>query len=104
MALLYDAHGRELYEGGVTHDAIRDAIQAAARADDFKLAYEIAKRYGWNNVCLYCAEATPTEQFNSHRGQLGGWPVCESCKAILDPIPSFSDTKVYLSGLIKRNV
>lgn len=103
MALLYDALGREIYEGGVTHDAIRDAIQAAARADDFKLAYEIAKRYGWN-VCVYCAEVAPTETFNSHRQQLGGWPVCKSCKEILDPLPSFSDTKVYLHGLIKRNV
>lgn len=104
MALLYDAYGREIYPDGVTHDAIRDAIQAAALADDWKLAYEIACRYGWKSVCIRCAEAPSTETFNSHRGQLGGWPVCAPCKEILDPIPDFSDVKTYAYGLFTRDV
>jgi hypothetical protein len=54
--MLYDAHGREVYEGGLLHEDVRDAIQAAARADNFKLAYELAERYGWNNICMNCAE------------------------------------------------
>jgi hypothetical protein len=103
VALLYDAHGREIYPDGVTHDDVRDAIQAASRADDWKLAYEIACRYGWK-VCVYCAEKSPTETFNSYRGQLGGWPVCKPCKDVLDPVPDFADVKLYTHGLIKRNV
>jgi hypothetical protein len=101
VALLYDALGRELYEGGLTHDSIRDAIQAAARADDWKLAYEIAERYGWNNVCLHCAETAPTAQFWAQHGH---WPICKTCKEILEPAASFSDVKIMLQGLIKRSV
>jgi len=106
VALLYDASGREIYEGGVLHDDIRDAIQAAALADDWRLAYEIANRYGWK-VCVRCAEAPPTETFSSFSGQLGGWPVCKPCKDILNPSASglnFSDVKMYTHGLIKRSV
>lgn len=108
MALLYDAYGREVYSDGVTHDSIRDAIQAAARADDFQLAQDIAERYGWN-VCLYCAEAPrPAPEPWTHRGRTidMAWPFCEACKEILDPPqpPDFSDVKVYMHGLLSRDV
>lgn len=95
VALLYDANGCEIYEGGVTHDAIRDAIQAAALADEWSTAQEIADRYGWASICLRCAIKSATDAHD-------GWRVCGTCQAQLGI--SFSDTKVYLSGLIRRNV
>ena len=101
LTVLYDAHGRKVYEGGLLREDIRDAIQAAARADDFKLAYEIAERYGWNNICLNCATAFKTTEFVDRYGH---WPVCAPCKEVLAPEPNFSDVKTYLHGLIKRNV
>jgi hypothetical protein len=100
VALLFDAYGREVYEGGLTHDDIRDAIQAAALADDFKLAYEIAERYGWNNVCLSCAAVFPTV---ADLERYGHWPVCAPCKVRLEPL-NFSDTRLYMQGLISRDV
>jgi hypothetical protein len=98
VALLYDAYGREVYPDGVTHDTVRDAIQAASRADDWRLAAEIAMRYRWRDICLYCAEAPATELYQ----RIGGWPVCEPCKTILEP--PFTDMRIYMDGLFKRDV
>lgn len=96
MALLYDANGREIYEGGVTHDAVRDAIQAAALADEWQLAESIAHRYGWATVCLRCAIKEATELHHDR------WRVCGTCRADLGI--SFSDMKLMVDGLIKRTV
>jgi hypothetical protein len=98
--LLYDANGCEVYEGGLTHDDIRDAIQAAALASDFKLAYEIVVRYGWRNICLNCA-SVPAEELCQ---EIGGWPVCTPCKEKLAPVDDFSDVRFYAQGLIRRDV
>lgn len=88
MALLFDALGRKVYESGVIYEDIRDAIQAAALANDFELAYEIAERYGCYNVCLYCAEATSTAQFWT---RTGNWRVCTACKKKLELEPARTD-------------
>jgi hypothetical protein len=108
VAPLYDAYGCEVYSDGVTHDSIRDAIQAASRADDWRLAAEIAERYGWSNVCLYCAEATFVPEQCVIKGRVLdiSCPICAACKEILDPAPppDFADTKIYMQGLISRDV
>lgn len=66
----------------VTRDDIRDAIQAAAIADHFDLAAEIAERYGWKGICLCCATAAPTVTY-THKGF--DWPVCGPCQVALAP-------------------
>jgi hypothetical protein len=100
--VLYDAYGREIYAGGVHSDDVRDAIQAAALADDFALASEIAGRYGWSNICLRCAVVAP---MHKHWTQSRQWPVCGECKEILQPTStSFADVKCYMHGLITRDV
>lgn len=99
MALLYDANGREIYEGGITREAIRDAIQAASLADEWRTAEDIANRYGWANVCLRCAIKNATETFYDR------WRVCGTCHAQLRVRDiNFSDTKLMLDGLLKRSV
>lgn len=99
VPLLYDANGREIYEGGVTHDAIRDAIQAASLADEWRIAEDIANRYGWSQICLRCAIKSATETFYDR------WRVCGTCHEALRVRDfNFSDTKLYMDGLLKRNV
>jgi hypothetical protein len=68
-------------EDGVSETDAREAIQAAALADDWQLGSEIAARYGWV-VCLRCAgdvQNRPT--WRLHRlGIKGNWgEICGSC-------------------------
>lgn len=108
MALLYDAYGREIYEGGVTGDAIRDAIQAAALANDYHLANEIAERYGWDNICRKCAIELVAGRIAVFQNRVHDeeiWeevPVCKACEEALQP--KFSGMKSYLHGLLHRDV
>jgi len=99
-ALLYDSLGREVYEGGLTHEDVRDAIQAAALANDFQLAHDIAERHGWRNCCLSCA--SPALSTANYVNAQGSWRVCTACDDKLRP--RFSDAKMMLNGLIKRDV
>jgi hypothetical protein len=68
-------------EDGVTEADAREAIQAAALADDWQLGSEIAARYGWV-VCLRCADDVqhrPTWRLYRF-GIKGNWgEICGSC-------------------------
>lgn len=107
MALRYDANDRSIYPDGVTHDDVRDAMQAAALADDLQLSDEIARRNGWDSVCRKCAVEPATTTFELRTAVhdeilLEDIPVCDVCKEIL--APSFADIKIYMRGLITRDV
>ena len=101
VALLYDANGREILDG-VLKDDIIAAIQAAGIAHEFGAAQEIADRHGWTGLCLHCAIKAAT---TAHYDRAGGpWRVCITCYHELNPAPDFVDTKLYMSGLLKRDV
>jgi len=102
VALLYDANGREILDG-ILKDDIIAAIQAAGIANEFSVAQEIADRHGWTGLCLRCAIKAAT---TGHYDRSGGpWRVCITCYHELEAAqPSFSDVKLYTSGLIKRDV
>lgn len=100
MAFLYDANGRELLEGGVSQDSVRDAIQAAALADEFGTAEEIADRHGLKGVCLKCAIKNATtahyDRDNIFRR------VCITCFHELQP--GDGTMRMYMDGLRRRDV
>lgn len=102
MALLYDANGRAIRDG-VLQDDIVAAIQAAAIADEFGTAQEIADRHGLTGLCLCCAIKSATSEHYNAAG--GPWRVCITClHQLQERAPSFSDTKLYMQGLIMRDV
>lgn len=102
MALLYDAHGRAIRDG-VHQDDVVAAIQAAAIAEEWTTAQEIADRHGMTGICLACAiKSATTTHYCDREGK--PWRVCITCHAELNPEPNFACTKSYLSGLIKRDV
>lgn len=104
MALLYDAYGQEVYEGGVTRDAIRAAAEAAVLADEWQTATDLVNHYGLHGVCVACVRALATT-FRSDTKRDARWRVCDECEEKYRPVgPVFSDVKVMLHGLIKRNV
>jgi len=106
--VLYDAYGRVLYEGGLSREDIRDAIQAAALADDWRLADEIATRYGWDDICRKCAIEPATTGITVERIQVqdstvvSEAAVCGACEEQLRP--KFSEMRSYMHGLIHRTV
>lgn len=102
MALLYDANGREIRDG-VARDDVIAAIQAAAIAEEWSTAQEIADRHGMMGLCLSCAiKSATTEHYDRHGVP---WRVCITCSQQLEErSPSFADTKLYLHGLMKRDV
>jgi len=67
---LVDAHGRPVYEGGLTVDEIVDAATAAASVDNFDLAREIMRRHNLN-LCLICRR--PVEGDGLGNGTLCSW-------------------------------
>ena len=102
MAFLYDANGKELFEGGATKDAVRDAIQAAALADEFGTAEEIADRHGLRGICLKCAIKNATTAHYDRDSIIRR--VCITCFHELNPQSDTLDTVVYLQGLFRRDV
>lgn len=73
------------FDDGAQEEDIREAVQAAALADDWTLAFEIATRYGLA-MCLRCGTdvaARPT--WRLHRlGVRGNWgEICGSCAVIM---------------------
>lgn len=102
MALLYDANGREIRDG-VLQDDIVAAIQAAAIADEFGTAEEIADRHGMKGICLCCALKNATTAHYDRDNIVRR--VCITCfHALQERAPSFADVKFYTHGLIKRSV
>jgi len=101
---LYDAAGKPIYSGGVTHDDIVAAIQAAALADEFETAKEIADRHDLTSICLNCALKSATTAYEDSHGTQRR--VCITCFHQLEARrpPSFSDMKMYVHGLLKRDV
>lgn len=61
---------------------VRDAIQAAALADHYRLASELAEQHGLINICLRCTERAPV---TLHACNGGEWPICGTCNAALQP-------------------
>lgn len=102
MALLYDANGREIRDG-VAHDDVVAAIQAAAIAEEWSTAQEIADRHSMTSVCLSCAIKNAT---TAHYDRYGvPWRVCVTCyRQLAERNVNFSDTKLYTHGLMKRDV
>lgn len=104
MALLYDANGDEIYEGGITRTDVRAAMQAAILADNWELANEIADRYDLHGLCLACVEALATT-FVCPGPSNQRYRVCETCEEKHRPVGiDFSDVKVMMHGLISRTV
>lgn len=103
MALLYDANGRAIRDG-IPVDDIVAAIQAAAIANEFGVAEEIADRHGLTGLCLCCAIKSATTAHYDRDNIIRR--VCITCYHQLQEqhAPSFASTKSYLSGLIKRDV
>ena len=102
MALLYTADGDEVFAGGLTRADIVAAIQAAAIVEEWSTAQEIADRYGMTTVCLKCAyRSATTTHYCNREGK--PWRVCVTCHHDLNP-KNFADTKIYMDGLIKRDV
>lgn len=69
------------YEDGTDEAEIREAIQAAALAEDWELAFEIAQRYSIS-ACLRCGvDVSQRPTWRLHRlGIKGNWgEVCGSC-------------------------
>jgi uncharacterized paraquat-inducible protein A len=103
VALLYDANGCEIRDG-IAHADIVAAIQAAALADEFQTAEEIADRHGLKSVCLKCAIKNATTAHYDR--DLIIRRVCITCYHALElrQPQSFSDMKMMLDGVIKRDV
>ncbi len=106
MALLYDAHGREIQDGVVKDDIIA-AIQAAAIANEFGVAQEIADRHGWTGLCLCCAIKSATTAHYDRDNIIRR--VCITCFHELNDgaaqtSGNFASMKMYTNGLIKRDV
>ncbi len=75
-ALTIDEH-----DDGTDEAEIREAIQAAAFAEDWTLAYEIVQRYGLS-ACLRCAvDVAQRPTWRLHRfGIKNNWgEICGSC-------------------------
>ncbi len=102
VALLYDANGREIRDG-VAHDDVVAAIQAAAIAEEWSTAQEIADRHGMTGICLCCAIKNATTMHYDRYG--APWRICITCdQQLAERSPSFADTKLYTHGLMKRDV
>jgi hypothetical protein len=100
---LYDPNGNPIYSGGITHADIVAAIQAAAIADEFATAEEIADRHGLKSICLCCAIKSATDAHYDRDNIIRR--VCITCLHELQTRrPNLSNTRVYLDGLIKRSV
>lgn len=104
--MLYDANGVPIFEGGVRLEEVRAAVQAAALADEWGVAQEIADRYGLTSVCLKCAIKGATTAHYDRDNIIRR--VCITCFHELDAGGTsglnFSSVKAYMHGLIKRNV
>jgi hypothetical protein len=61
---------------------VHAAIQAAALADHYRLASELAEQHGLSNICLRCTARAPVTQ---HACDGGEWPICGTCNAALRP-------------------
>lgn len=72
-------------DDGTHEEEIREAIQAAALADDYALANEIATRYQLS-ACLRCGDnVADRPTWRAHRlGIEGNWgEICGSCAVII---------------------
>lgn len=104
MALLYDAYGQEVYAGGVTRDAIREAVEAAVLAAEWQIATDIVDRYDLHGVCVACVSA-PATTYISDTKSASRWRVCEPCEEKHRPVGiGFGDVQIMLHGLISRTV
>lgn len=104
MPLLYDANGDEIYPGGVTRTDIRAAAEAAVLADEWQTATDLVNHYGLHGICVACVRALATT-FISDSKSASRWRVCDDCEEKHRPVGiAFSDVKVMMHGLIKRNV
>jgi hypothetical protein len=104
---LYDANGKPIYSGGVTHDDIVAAIQAAALADEFSTAEEIADRHDMKGICLCCALKGATTAHYDRDNIIRR--VCITCfhklnDGVGQTSANFSSMKMYTHGLVKRDV
>lgn len=73
------------FDDGTSEADIREAIQAAALAEDWKLANEIATRYGLS-ACLRCgADVAERPTWRLYRlGFNGNWgEICGTCAAVI---------------------
>jgi hypothetical protein len=73
------------HDDGTNEVEIRDAIAAAAYAEDWTLAFEIVQRYGLS-ACLRCGiDVSLRPAWRAHRfGITGNWgEICGSCAVIM---------------------
>lgn len=102
--MIVDAKGKPIYSGNITHDDVVAAIQAAALADEFETAEEIADRHGLTSICLNCALKSATTAHED--SQAAQRRVCITCFHQLESRrpPSFASVRSFVQGLVKRDV